>query len=263
MDDDFVHPLFNGYYNRNNIGILEIEKIQSKTFDSNTTITTLFTDELTDKAYALSTINKDIETMKNIGGYDVSSFDYDGKKYKLDEAGEVLTAMIAEQELLNQAITAHNITIYQYFTYLNTKNNKVDFKAGYERFLQVDKQYELLYDFLIELDEEMEFTEEDNHHEVIENKLLEVRKIENRLKAELTNPEVMQYFQEKITDECRKAFEKYVLKDWAYFVDSEYNDANIEVYVNMKKELKNLLIETYYIEKRKVRDLMIKLETEK
>jgi Zn-dependent protease with chaperone function len=263
MEDDFVHPSFNGYYNRNNIGLLDIDNIQEKMFDNTTHIKTLFTDELTDKAYALSTLNNDIETMKNIGAYDVSSFDYDGKKYKLDDVGEVLTAMLAEQEELNQAITAHNITIYQYFLYLSSKNPNIDFKAAYKRFLQVDKQYELLYDFLIELDEEMEFTEEDNHHEVIEEKLLEVRKIENRLKAELANPEVMQYFQEKMTDECRKAFEKYVSKDWDYFVKPDYNDANIEVYLNMKKELKSLLLETYYVEKRKIRELMIKLETEK
>jgi Zn-dependent protease with chaperone function len=263
MEDDFVHPNFNGYYNRNNIGILDIENIPAREFDGNTNMKTLFTDDYTDMAYELTALTSDIETLKNIDNYDVSTFDYDGRKYKLQDATEVLNNCIQKSDELTEKIKSQNILIYQYFHHLSTKNVTTIFKEKYNEFLQFDLQYEKLYDFLIDLDNAMEFTSEANSIETIESNLKIAKRIEDQFKTELLNPEVMKYFQLKMIAKCSAAIEKYTSKDWEYFTNPEYNDDNLQVYSDVRIEVKKLLKESYYIEKRKVRDIMIELEESK
>jgi Zn-dependent protease with chaperone function len=263
MEDDFVHPKFNGYYNRNNIGILDIENIPAREFDDNTTMKTLFTDEYTDMAHDLTSLTNDIETLKNIDNYDVSTFDYDGRKHKLQDATEVLNNCIQKSDELTEKIKSQNILIYQYFQHLSTKKCSTIFKEKYNEFLQFDLQYEKLYDFIIDLDNAMEFTSEANSIETIESNLKIAKRIEDQFKTELRNPEVMKYLQLKMTVTCRAAIEKYTSKDWEYFTNPEYNDDNLQVYSDARIEVKKLLNESYYIEKRKVRDVMIELEESK
>jgi hypothetical protein len=214
-------------------------------------------------AHELTSLTNDIETLKNIDNYDVSTFDYDGRKHKLQDATEVLNNCIQKSDELTEKIKSQNILIYQYFQHLSTKKGSTIFKEKYNEFLQFDLQYEKLYDFIIDLDNAMEFTSEANSIETIESNLKIAKRIEDQFKTELRNHEVMKYLQLKMTVTCRAAIEKYTSKDWEYFTNPEYNDDNLQVYSDARIEVKKLLNESYYIEKRKVRDVMIELEESK
>lgn len=244
--------VFNGYYDNHNPTSVDVNKTilpNIQTWDA------LYADDKVDLVYTSAALQSDIETLKNIAinAITIKTFDYDGIKYKKNDAEQLLVKLEDELKHLNEKIANHNQDIYCYFiTQAQQQNKAEELQKLYSDFIAYDKTYEPKFELYVNLLNSLNFVSVTTPFEQIRSNLTKVNELEVSLKQELKVLLADPILIPEITKEMRDQLEKYIPKDLIYFVEPAYNNENLNTLYTAIHQYSYLILRKYFLLKRAI-----------
>ncbi len=244
--------VFNEYYNLVTPVISDYEKID---LNGNIPERTYFSDEDTELTYELQALRQDIGTLKSIQAKEigVKTFDYDGIKFHRKAIPELLERLKKEEESKAAELDELNIQIFKHFHHLaKSKNLEQEFLEAHLQLAAYDKIYEDQMNFYYELNNKFSYLNQVLDYDQIETFFIEFKVLELRLKKELK--ELLEYpgFENELDKKYVENLEKYMDKDWKYFMVSAYVDENIMILREAMEALPYLIYQRYFLQKKKI-----------
>lgn len=255
------YKLFNGYYDSRNPTEVALESIEF--YESEKSIAQLYSNEVLEQLYKHNSLQYDINTVKDIANkqYQIKTFDYDGIKYKAEDAPSLLTQLENEFEEVKKYLENNDKEIAIYFQKLAKKSNEYEcFKRKYNDFFRIDNDYEKKLQPLINVSNNSSFIYETTPFEVIATKLITLKDYEDVFKKEINLMLEESFFNQHITDEMRVAFEKYATTEQKYFLIDSYDDFELSQLFTVMNYYQELLSLTYFQTKKNLLDLMAEME---
>ena len=247
--------IFNGYYDNKNPNTFN--QTISNPSETNITFDDLFSKEKIELVYTLIALENDKEIIKSIADktYPIKTFDYDGKKYKSQEAKTLIPKLENQIKTLNEEITQNDINIYHYFVGLaKTQNMEYEMRNQFFEFYEYDKVYEEKFNLFTELSKALDFVSTTKPFEQIKKNFFNLKPLETKLKAELKDILSNPFLNEEINENNRKDLQFYIDNDLLYFNQNQYMEHHLQQlffavnsfhfyigrkYFLMKKELLN------------------------
>lgn len=247
--------IFNGYYDNKNPNTFN--QTISNPSETNITFDDLFSKEKIELVYTLIALENDKEIIKSIADktYPIKTFDYDGKKYKSQEAKTLIPKLENQIKTLNEEITQNEINIYHYFVGLaKTQNMEYEMRNQFFEFYEYDKVYEEKFNLFTELSKALDFVSTTTTFEQIKKNFFNLKPLETKLKAELKDILSNPFLNEEINENNRKDLQFYIDNDLLYFNQNQYMEHHLQQlffavnsfhfyigrkYLLMKKELLN------------------------
>ncbi len=247
--------IFNGYYDNKNPNTFN--QTISNPSETNITFDDLFSKEKIELVYTLIALENDKEIIKSIADktYPIKTFDYDGKKYKSQEAKTLIPKLENQIKTLNEEITQNEINIYHYFVGLaKTQNMEYEMRNQFFEFYEYDKVYEEKFNLFTELSKALDFVSTTTPFEQIKKNFFNLKPLETKLKAELKDILSNPFLNEEINENNRKDLQFYIDNDLLYFNQNQYMEHHLQQlffavnsfhfyigrkYFLMKKELLN------------------------
>lgn len=247
--------IFNGYYDNKNPNTFN--QTLSNPSETNITFDDLFSKEKIELVYTLIALENDKEIIKSIADktYPIKTFDYDGKKYKSQEAKTLIPKLENQIKTLNEEITQNDINIYHYFVGLaKTQNMEYEMRNQFFEFHEYDKVYEEKFNLFTELSKALDFVSTTTPFEQIKKNFFNLKPLETKLKAELKDILSNPFLNEEINENNRKDLQFYIDNDLLYFNQNQYMEHHLQQlffavnsfhfyigrkYFLMKKELLN------------------------
>jgi Zn-dependent protease with chaperone function len=246
---------FNGYYDNKNPNVFDVEDCKGST--EILTGEMLFANDKVDMVYDFVAMEGDKNNLKNIGDkvFEVKTFDYDGKKYKQDEAGSLASDISGKLEGLKAAITRNDIDIYCYFYNLATGSGKQDLlKSKYVVFFQNEADHERRSELYSKLIIDMGFTRVTTPFDQIRNGFKKILSLEKEMKKEMQSIIETGIFRNELTAEIRESFEMYLKEDWVYFNNENYIEHELEILFKATSDFAQLLSKGYFLLKKDLLD---------
>lgn len=244
--------VFNGYYDYKNppsTDFSALNNVQEKQLSA----ALLFSDSMVDKIYTAISIEQDMDTVKRIesGEFKVKYFDYDGNKYHGRDAGLLVPQMEKELAVLKHDIEANDYDIARYFLNLarrqGTENSLME---KYQALNRLDNEYEADEALHRKIAEATEFVTQTTPFDMIEQKIAALKPVEEDFKKKLVQLLDEEGLKAGLPHEVRAVFEKYLSRDWVYFVRPAYDDSALEVLFTPIRYFPFLLSRRYFLTKK-------------
>lgn len=241
---------YNGYYEYKNPSIIELKPIQeneiSESFEE------LFSTEKVNWVYESIALTNDINDLNQIINKNVvvKTFDYDGTKYKWKDAVALTTQLQEEKNILSNKIIENDNKIYDYF--LNKAkllHKETELNQKYANFFSEDERYDTRLELYNKLDEATNFISVSTPFEEIEINLKKVYKLEIELRVEINKLLECNLLQKEITIDIKECFDKYLMKNWVYFNNNEYDNEAIKIFYAALNNFKYLSSQNYLVHK--------------
>jgi Zn-dependent protease with chaperone function len=243
--------MYNGYYDNKNPTYFEINKINS--LNVGIDCREYYCDEKVDLVYTSLALQNDIETLKQIAKNtsSIKTFDYDGIKYKRDNADELREKLTHELENINEKIKINDANIYSYFAKIESEENKPkELEQIYNDFFQFDKNFDSKYEIYISLLNELQFTSVTTPFEQIKTNFERIESTEDSLKKEIDLLLSDNIFTTEITQDIKNNLEQYNSKKWEYFGGTSYFDENLNIFYSALHNYSYLLSRKYFLMKK-------------
>jgi Zn-dependent protease with chaperone function len=221
--------IFNGYYDNKNPNTFN--QTLSNPSETNITFDDLFSKEKIELVYTQIALENDKEIIKSIAGktYPIKTFDYDGKKYKSQEAKALIPKLENQIKTLKEEIIQNDINIYHYFVGLaNTQNMEYEMRNQFFEFYEYDKVYEEKFNLFTELSKALDFVSTTTPFEQIKKNFFNLKPLETKLKAELKDILSNPFLNEEINEKNRKDLEFYINNDLLYFNQNQYMEHHLQ-----------------------------------
>lgn len=239
--------LYNGYYDyKNPVPFDPSAHLHNPTPH---TIQSLFSDEKVSEVHTYISLQNDIETLKQIVDktLPVKTFDYDGIKYSKADSTTILANLEQELQKLGETIKQNDISIFQYFTSLDTTG---ELKNVYSRFFEADGKFDIRYGLYTKISAQLDFIQYALPVEQIRANLQQVADTESELKQSIdwliNNPD----YQSAITKEIRARFDAYLSNEGVYFGIEEYNNTKLEILFTAINNYAAVLSRSYFLLKK-------------
>ncbi len=152
------NKIYNGYYDFKNLE--KLKSIDTEEFDTTIGFESLFNSKMTSLVKDSIALENDKITLSYItsNALPIKSFDYDGHKFLINEADELLSK-IENEILLNERIISENdLNIYFFFKGCATKIGKEEEYIGkYNEIMEYNLEYERLSQLFFKLVDETSF----------------------------------------------------------------------------------------------------------
>lgn len=221
---------YNGYYDPKEPIFFEIDTVTAE--NSELVLTNLFDNEKQDLVLSANALASDINVLKQIAqkNSDIKTFDYDGKKYSSKDCNELISKLNLEVENTKNLIAKNDINIFVCFREIAKKQDKeVEFVEKYRNFFDFDKVFNKRFDIYSEFSKISDFINSTNSPEMIEYYFKKVAHLEVNLRAEIKNILADDLYQADIDAETREMLEKYISREWTYFVKPEFEQNNFNL----------------------------------
>jgi Zn-dependent protease with chaperone function len=252
--------IFNGYYDNKNPNYFDLNTldttIKSETFEM------LFNKEKIDMIYDLIAMENDKNILSDISSknFKIKTFDYDGQKFKANDAQKIIPRLEEEIEHLKTKITENDIKIYNYF-YQQTSNNeeREALKLNYHNFFKFDKEFNQKIEMYSNLLNSVNFFNVVTPVEQIKLNLIEFKKVEKEFKKEITDVLDQEVYKTELTEPIKENFEKYLAENWIYFSNQNYLENELKILFTAMNDYNYLLSKGYFNTKKDLLNLKNKL----
>ncbi|MEJ7766587.1 MAG: M48 family metallopeptidase [Chitinophagaceae bacterium] len=221
--------VYNGYYDIKDIAPDVPNAAADETISG--PIHELFSDAIVDLINTANSLESDIASLKQIaeGETGIKTFDYDGQRYTVNDAGDLVVRLVEELKELKTRIENHDSKIHTFFRYLaRQQGNEQEFIAKYAIYNKEKEDFDrrlVLYNKMID---ETQFLQHTTSYDTIEQNFEKLLPMEKELKMEIGSILVNEKHQRNLTDEIKAIFENYLDNERSYFSRPEYNQQAID-----------------------------------
>lgn len=241
---------YNEYYDNKNPNIFDLENIND--FESEATLDTLFGKEIVNSVYKLIAIRGDKNILESISRKEIKlkTFDYEGRKYKVKEANDLMSKLDKEIEDLEDKITKNDINIYRFFyTKAQAKGKEQELKAQYIHFFEQDdicnKRFHI-YNTFIGLTNQLRVA---SQQEQVEAVFREISDLEIKLKAEIKSLMEDPALNKEISQAIKDNFDKYLSRNWSYSANELADQEYLNVLFSAINNFNYLTSRSYFVTK--------------
>jgi len=247
---------FNGYYDNHNIEIMDLAVAAQHNAELN--IQDLFTPEMVELVYQKNGIEADINSLSDIvnHGYKVNSFDYDGTKYDIASATDLLLHLKAQLETHQSAIKKHDEAIYATLRKVAAKHHKEPtYDEHYQLLFEADNCYRSNVEIFTALQNAFAFMNDVTPNATIVANLEKAKPLEESLKEAykfLLQHESL--LQDSISPSLSKSIETYLNNELTYFDGEKYNEEEVDHLIACHKNIMYLTSQYYSKRKKQLLD---------
>lgn len=249
---------YNGYYDNKNPIYFDVNDIDD--YNISETMDLLFSKERIDMVYDLIALENDKNILTNIVNkdYDIKSFDYEGKKYKSNEAGNLIPKIETDQNRFRQSIRENDLRIYKFFYNEALINGNANIlKEKYINFFKHDSEYDKNAELYNNISKATGFISVVTPFEQIRKNLEALLPFEQELKAEIKKLMEDEILKDEISQQTIEIFEKYLSEEWRYFNGAVYIDENLKILFTATNYYYNLLSRKYFLTKKELLNYQI------
>jgi t-SNARE complex subunit (syntaxin) len=231
-DPLYFDPIFNHYYDYKIPSLFILKDICGRNKDGNVSLSNLFSENIVRKVFDLNNLSEDIEIIKRISQGDlvVKSFDYDGKKYSLEDVGKLIDRLSDEMNSLKQTIKLNDINIYEFFLEISKKKNQSKaFKKMYLDYFDFYKKYIQKRNVYYEMIEATSFLSKSNKKQQIEDNMEILASKEKQFRRCLKKLLNDKYYLNQLTDDIKENLDNYISKKWIYYDNIDYDKDALDV----------------------------------
>ncbi|UWX60457.1 M48 family metalloprotease [Chryseobacterium oranimense] len=257
---DSFDKIFNSYYDNKNPDFSVQENVAAKDLS----FEQLFSKEKVEMVYTLIALENDKKTIGAIIRKEIilKTFDYDGKKYNIKEAGKLVPEISNSISEVKDQIHQNDSDIYTYFLRLSNELNKKDeFENIYRRFSTYDSEYEDRFKPYTDIIAATAFLNTKTPFEQISRNVKSLKPHEERLKSEivsyLDDPKMI----DDLEEQTIKDLKYYIEKDLIYFNNNQYLETNLQLLMTAINILPYFLHKKYFLLKKELLAMMKDLES--
>ncbi|PWJ42636.1 M48 family metallopeptidase [Sediminitomix flava] len=253
---------YNGYYDDKNPTAFDLDDISKR----QEVIEDLFSQDNCNLVYHFIGLSNDLEGIRQIslGGIDIKSFDYDGIKYTKKDCESLIVILSQELEDLKTKIEQIDKNVYSYFRSLEAEDNSSSvLKEKYTRYFEFDKSLEAKEDIYNRLSEAVQFINYTTPFEEIESNFRGIKPLEKILKANIEELLADESLKGILTEEVKTDLEKYISKNWIYFIGEQYRDDHLQILFTAMHQYMYVLSRAFFTLKQDLLTYQIGLEKDK
>lgn len=223
---------YKNYYDSRIVNVIELAPKKPAFMVTATHIINLFNDQNCNLPAYAKGIEQDINTLSYAqGNNEIKSFDYDGKKYKMNRAAEVIDQLKQECEKSLNQLKDLDQEIYTLCYHLADNNERIKLRQHYQELLAIQTVAQNDYDNYEQIVNEMSPVYQNLTSQQIEDTLDKVYSSEKKLKPRLKEILSDDKYNPYLTADKRAVLEKYSSEDLKYFV-TRYSQTNLEIFNN-------------------------------
>ncbi len=206
----------------------------------------LFSDQAVGHINQLNVMQADLDLLGAIseGQIDVSSFDYDGIKYKASGSKALMARLEKDLNELKNAVSTHDSDLYRTFLDLaTTKGLATELKCHYQThfdcggFIESAKGLHTMMSFL-------SFSSVTQKVVDIQKMVEAVEQAEPTFKEEINRLINEAPFAQHCTEHHHKVFQAYQPEEWLYFSEGKYISASLTLLQNTVEACKEIILAT-------------------
>jgi len=256
-----INPKFNDFYDYND----PIVKVDTPTtpVQPELSFDDLFTDRKVDSLYELLSLKNDKYVVEAIckGEIKLKTFDYEDKKYRYTEAGDLLQKIENDITNIEQQIDIYNRQIHNYFTQLSCEQNlREEFDRKYYDYAAFHKTFDESQAHYTEMVENTEFMFQNMPIADIEARISDLKRREIAFKKKLRKLLESADDGHNIDQTLILTLNKYIDHDLMYFNVNQYKEENLNILFEAIAAYKKLLDDSYFFKKKAYLDFIIFLE---
>lgn len=251
---------YNSYYSNKNTLKFDVDAIAKKTVEAS--FEELFAQEPVDMVYEALALENDMGLVEAIAAKNlkVSTFDYNGQKYRAKAAKNLAVEMGMELKALKERVLEWDIKIYQFFLEQAIKSSQDKLlEEKYKRLFGFEEVYEekaQLYQTFIE---RLAFVNETTPFKDIQDNFTELLPLEKTLKAYITELVRDTLLTKEMEAEPLQSLKKYISRNWTYFENNAYNDENLNIFFTAINTFQMALSEQYFWHKKDLLEFQLSL----
>lgn len=222
----------------------------------------LFGEEKIDLVYEYIALEQDSNLLKSIGdaATEINTFDYEGVKYKSNDAPSLNKKCESEMKALEAMILENDKNIYSFFrSKAKHKGCVSELDTMYRDFFDYDAIYEARFSVYTELLNGLHFTNRKTDFATIKANFKSLLEYEKTLKTDVLKMLAEPIYKSEITTSMRENFENYLSKDWSYFDGEHYNETSLKMFFDAINAFHYLNIRGYFLIKKRLVDFQIGL----
>lgn len=246
-------PVYNGYYdNKSPVRFELTTAVEPGTVLS---FKDLFSTEKVNTVYTAIALQNDMDTLTQIAGEhtDIKTFDYDGKKYKKEEADSLKQDIKQELDTMNEQLKENDRHIFLYFSGLEQRESSDHLLSKlYEQFFEYDSGFAAKYQACADLQQALQFVSYSLPFDQIEANFLEAEPKEDEFKEMIRSLLTTNIIQPEITEAAKKNFEAYLDKKLIYFAAEIYYEDNLKILFGAINDYAALLSKGHFLLKKQL-----------
>lgn len=223
----------------------------------------LFSPDKINMVYDAISLQNDFDTLTQIAGknVDITTFDYNGRKYKKKHATILQQELKVEIDAVNEQLKTNDLHIFNYFHHLEkSTNNNNRLITLYTQFFEYDKSFEASYQHCSTLHQNLQFISHSLPVEQITANFSQLETDERKFKELVSSLLAAEVIQTEINEEVRKNFESYLSKQLVYFAGDVYYEENLKVLFTAINDYAHLSAKTHFLLKKQLLDYQEQLQ---
>lgn len=257
---DSYPELFLGYYDHHN----PTEIVPSTLTDEDSLdFNSLFGQEILETAKEKSSMENDLVTLGHAkdGNIEIETFDYDGRKYRKQDAEALIGELEGQIEQAKLKLEANDKKIYGHYLARELALGAVpQFAKFYQDYTDYQNGYAEKFDVFAKISNATQFIKVTTPVEQIQQNLTDLKPIEERLKNEIKWLLDLEIMNEEITSENRESLNRFVRGNWNYFIGTAYQDSQLSLLFESMNLYAHYLYRAHFLLKRRLLTLMENLE---
>ena len=239
--------VYNGYYNNRAPATFDLENLPDG--DNVKALDELYGKAVMELVYNSFGIENDGEILNQIviKQLQVKSFDYDGRKYKSKEAGQLIVELREKFEEINCKLAENDKDIYCFFYSLAQKaGEEKQLKSKYLKLFEKIEAQDAGIDLFNKITEKSGFLGVNLHFDEIRQNFNDMLDMEKDLKSGLKKLIEDEYLTKEMSLSTKEIIQKYLNEDLEYFHGISYDDENLETFFTALRNYQYLIIRDLY-----------------
>jgi len=272
FEQEFIHDrslnsfdsLFNGYYDyRSPYTAFDDNAFEQITVIAEGTASDFFSDSRLNLIYEKDGTVTDLDTLKQIadGTSEIKTFDYDGKRYAIEDCKALIQYLNAELDQQEMQLKELDVQIFNYFIAISARqNNLATLKSNYQNFKEIVDRLDNQENTHNKIVKAASFMHTSTPFEVIEQNLIILKKEELSFKEQLLSLMESSVYQEFISEGVREKINHYLNNQYSYFAGKTYFDMQVDELFYVIEQFAKIINETNFKAKKNLLDFQAALE---
>ncbi|GHV15953.1 hypothetical protein FACS1894169_08770 [Bacteroidia bacterium] len=251
---------YNTYYDSKNPIPFDPDSIMIP--DQTETLEDLFGKEKVNWAYNYITLESDKNMLNAISRKEirVKTFEYEGYKYKAEQADDIITKIDRELENSKKQIAENDINIYRFFYNQALKkgcNNELKnkYRSFFSQNIILDERI-IIYNGFVDIANRLSIATQPNQ---IKSIFIEIAHSGIELKSEIKNITENPLLEKEITEPIKNNFNEYLAKEWSYSANDTLNNEYLNTLFAAVNDFRLITSREYFLIKQDLLNYQISL----